>query len=410
MPKHIYLEPEIIFHCTNDEMNSEFVKEYSQMFESLDLSSIPRYNDGAGSSGYDQHAMIKALIVYSKEGYRSVLQLVRELEAKPYFSRYVLGFKDTVPDSSTFYRFINSFDQEKIISLCAQVNKTKLRSDLSKIKNIAIDAKPIVANTKENNPKCFVHNLSDKTIPPKRSEESALGYLTSTNDINGKAKVIFFWGYKIHLIVDADTDTPLVWKIEPANRRESSVALELYELLIEHYLEFLDNTVYQTADKAYDARHIYETFFTRLNGYSAISRNTRKTITDKKLAADGSPICRAGHKMRSNGSWYDADSYRYKFRCPKLRFECLYRKSDYGCTKFLQESDPIPGKIEPFRQKYAELYSKRQSVERVNAYLTSIGFDFPNHFSKKSIQNLIGFALLAKALSKKRIAKLRLAA
>ncbi len=84
MPKHIYLEPEIIFHSTDDEMNTDFVKEYSQMFESLDLSSIPRYNESVGSSGYDQHAMIKAMIVYSKEGYRSVLQLARELEAKPY--------------------------------------------------------------------------------------------------------------------------------------------------------------------------------------------------------------------------------------------------------------------------------------------------------------------------------------
>jgi hypothetical protein len=36
--------------------------------------------------------MIKALIVYALEGYRSIPQLIRELECKPYFSRYVLGF------------------------------------------------------------------------------------------------------------------------------------------------------------------------------------------------------------------------------------------------------------------------------------------------------------------------------
>jgi len=412
MSKHIFLTPEIILHGTQDELCTEYAQEYIQMFDSLDLSSIPRYNDGVGASGYDQHAMIKALIVLTKEGYKSTLQLIRELKAKPGFSKYVLGFKNSIPDNSTFYRFINHFDQSLLLELCAQINKATLNATRTKLDLLAIDAKPIVANTKDNNPKCFVHNLSDKTRPPQRNEDSALGFLTSTNDINGKAKTLFFWGYRIHLIVDANTDTPLVWKIVKANRRENTVTEELYELLKIHYSGYFADTLIQLADKGYDYRNVYEGFYKKLSGFSIISKNSRNSRPDKALAANGSPLCKAGLAMVFKGTWYDQKTRRQrcKFRCPNLKLECEHKKSDYGCTKYLQISDPINGEIAPFQPQYSKLYSKRQSVERVNAYLTKVGVDFPNHFAIRSIENLIGFALLAKSLTKNQILNLPQAA
>jgi hypothetical protein len=413
MSKHIFLTPEIILYGTQDELNTEFVKEYSQLFESLDLSSIPRGNHGIGATGYDQHAMIKAYIVYAREGYRSVLQLIRELEAKPYFSTYVLGFKDNViPDDSTFYRFLNTFDENVLLKLCAQVNRAKLKATKTKLNHLAIDAKPIVANAKDNNPKCFVHNLSDKTKYPKRNEESALGFMSRNNDINGIARVIFFWGYKLHLIVDANNDTPLVWKIEQANLHENKVAPDIYKLLNMHYTGCFADKPIQLADKAYDDRKVYEAFYNELKGYSIIASNTRNSKPEKTLASDGSPICDSHLKMKSDGSWYvrERSCLRFKFVCPNNKLECEYRKSDYGCTKTLQIVDPVPGKIELFESQYDKLYPKRQSVERVNAYLSNIGFDVPNHYAMKSIQNLVGFALLAKALSKYHIASLAIAA
>lgn len=412
MSKHIFFTPEIFLHGTQDELSTEFAQEYFQMFDSLDLSSIPRCNNSVGASGYDQHAMIKALIVCTKEGYRSIPQLIRELKAKPGFSRYVLGFKNSIPDNSTFYRFLKSFDQDTLLKLCAQVNRRKLEATKTKLSLLAIDAKPIVANAKDNNPKSFVYNLSDKTKPPKRNEESALGYLTSTNDINGKAKKLFFWGYRMHLIVDAITDTPLVWKVEKANRKESSVTGDLYKLLKAHYAGCFADELIQLADKGYDERIVYEGFYDELKGLSIISKNIRNSHPDIALAADGSPLCKAGMAMIFKGSWYErrARAQRYKFRCPDLKEDCKHRKSAYGCTKYLQITDPIKGEIKPFQPKYSKLYPKRQSVERVNAYLTNVGVDFPKHFAMKSIENLLGFALLANSLSKYQILKLSKAA
>jgi hypothetical protein len=412
MSKHIYLNSEVIFLESKEERMSKFVKDYLEMFEEMDLSDIPRYNKGVGASGYDQHSMVKAMIVYAKEGYRSIPQLIRELEAKPYLSTHVLGFRNTIPESSTFYRFLKNFDSDQLLSICSKVNVKKFNDTGYQLETLAIDSKPIVANTKENNPKCFIHNLSDKTKLPKRSEESALGFMTSTNDINGKANTIYFWGYRIHLIVDADNDTPLVWKVEPANVKDSIVAPELYALLQNNYSSCFAEKLTQTADKAYDSRNVFESFYETCHGYSAISKNSRNSKPDKELAPNGSPVCRAGFAMRFSSSWYDKKGrcQRNKFSCPSSPSECEQRNTKNGCIKYLQNSDPIKGKIECFTQAFEKVYSKRQSVERVNAFITKVGFDFPNHFIKSSIQSLVGFTMLAKALSNKRIASAKLAA
>lgn len=412
MSKHVYNHSEILFLDTKGESITEYVKEYIDLFDNLDLSLIPRYNKGIGASGYDQHSLIKAMIVYAREGYRSIPQLIRELKAKPYFSQHVLGFKSTIPEESTFYRFLQRFSHQAIQTLCAQVNLKKLDLSSLELETIAIDSKPIVANTKENNPKCFVHNLSDKTKHPKRNEEAALGFLTSTNDINGKANTIFYWGYKVHLIVDADRDTPLVWEVTKANVSDTEMAPQLYRGLSALYAGKFSSSLAQVADKGYDARAIVASFHDTCGGKSAIAKNGRRNKIDKHLAMDGTPLCKAGLKMKFQGSWYDkkANCQRHRFACSHKSMECGFRKGYLGCSRYLQDSDPIPGKIECFSSAFERIYPKRQAVERVNAYLTRIGFDVPNHFSKASITNLIGFAFLAKALSCNMLASVRLAA
>jgi len=128
--KNIVLQSEFPLEYSEYEMNTPFVLEYSKMFTYLDLSDIQRYPYGVGQKGYDNHSMVKAYIVYTLEGYRSILQLIRELQSKPYFSKYVLGFADGIPHNTKFYRFINEFDPEVIRKLLAQINKKVYKDGL----------------------------------------------------------------------------------------------------------------------------------------------------------------------------------------------------------------------------------------------------------------------------------------
>jgi hypothetical protein len=114
--------------------------------------------------------------------------------------------------------------------------------------------------------------------------------------------------------------------------------------------------------------------------------------------------------MSYQGSWYEEkqDRFRVKFVCPDKSMSCPFRKSKYGCTKYFQVKKPYPGQVQPFTGKFAKLYPYRQSVERVNAFLQTVGLERPKCFSIRSIENLIGFALLGKALTRENYAQIHL--
>jgi len=389
--KYIDFQLPIPFGYTHEEMVSPFVKEYSQMFDKLDLSTIQDYNSGRGATGYSRHAMIKAFIVYACEGYRSIIQLIRELQAKPYFSKYVIGFRDSIPDNSQFYRFINSFDPENIRQLLTQINKKYYGKNLPKI--VAIDSKPIKANTKHNNPKAFSRNLSDKTKKPKRNESATLSYFSKSNDENnGKETIFFFWGYRIHLIVDAENDNPLMYKLEPNNKTDDKVAVDLYKKFIEHFPNLYRSKIDQLADKGYYSENVFSTFDLFFDGKSFIPK---KRFQNEKIPKI--PVCQNNLKMKYHSSWFEEKQkrFRIKFVCP-LKGKC--DKSKKTCYKYLQVRKPYKGEVNQMSPEFKSFYLKRQSVERVNAYLQNLHWENPKNFFFNGIENIIGFALLGKAL------------
>jgi len=392
---NVILQDEFPFEYSSFEMNTPAVLEYSKMFEHLDLSSIQRYPYGVGPNGYDNHSMIKAFIFYTLEGYRSVGQLIRELKCKPYFSRYVLGFGSTIPHNSKFYRFINSFDPEIIRTLLAQVNKEKYAGKLPKL--IAIDSKPVKANTKHNNPKTFKKNLSDKKNKPKRNEEATLGYFAKSNDENtNKETLIFYWGYRIHIIVDAENDNPLTFKLVKNNQKDFDVAVPLYVKLAELYPELYQSELAQLADKGYYVKKVFDSFHLLFNGKSFIPVN----IKNAKEEPIEMPTCKNELKMKFDSCWHEEkqDRFRVRFICPIKKPFCKHKTGKKGCTRTFQIREPFPGEVQQSSPTFQKSYPKRQSVERVNAFLQNVGLERPKAYSMKAIENIIGIALLGKSL------------
>lgn len=334
--KHLFIQREIPFDYSYDEMNTPFVKEYSKMFEHLDLSHIPHYSPG-GAIGYDTHSMIKAFIVYTIEGYRSIPKLIRELESKPYFSKYILGFRSTIPHNSQFYRFINSFDAEELRKILAQVAREK-----TDIKKIALDSKPVMANTKDNNPKSFSRNLSDK------------------------------------------------------NKKDHDIAIQLYCKLLEYYPELYLSKIDQYADKGYYVKKIFKAFDLLFNGKSYIPVNKRNS-KDRIFAT---PLCSDNKKMKYNSSWHEKkqDRFRIKFACPDNPKKCKLKSAKTGCYKYLQIRKPYKGEVQQGSPDFKKKYPLRQSVERVFSYLQLLGWENPKLFSKKGVENILGFALIGKTL------------
>ena len=66
---------------------------------------------------------------------------------------------------------------------------------------VGLDSTPVMANTKQNNPKSFAKNKFSKENHPKSDPDCALGVHSTSNQHNER-RYEFYWGYKSHVLVD----------------------------------------------------------------------------------------------------------------------------------------------------------------------------------------------------------------
>lgn len=398
MSKFFFDHPQLPLLSDDDVSKLPIVKKYETLFDYLKLSAIKDHNDGVGCSGYSRHALIKAFIIKEQEQIPSIPKLIWFLQNQPYLTKYIIGFKSTIPDQAVFYRFLNEFPGSKIQQLIADTNLRTFKQTDAKIETTSTDSKPIKANTKENNPKNFNHNLSDKNKKPKRNEQATLSHFSSTNDINGKVKKEFFWGYRVHIIFGGNDQVqlPLIIKLHPNNVVDEKAAPTLFRKLKQLYHVSKKNKTTLLADKAYDCRHIYELWDKLFGGRAVIPTNQRNT----KESLEIPPICQAGLKMKFHSSWLEQKAKRKRFRycCPNISKDCPFRKGKGGCAKYRQITETPPAKVYQFEKLFKELYPKRQGIERYNSVLQHLGEETPNHFEQKTIENTILFAVLGTAL------------
>ena len=188
-----------------------------------------------------------------------------------------------------------------------------------------------------------------------------------------KSKDYFFFGYKVHLIVDAKSQLPLDVKVTPANEGDSPQAKPLLKGAKEWHPEARIDSA--SMDSAYDSYENYRFAIEDTGAAPIIALNPRgrvDAITDGSLylSGDGTYTCYAGFKVVYWGK--DKKRGRLKFRCPAAvgRCRCLFRStcslSHYGKTFYLHpERDyrligPIPRGTDLWQEKY----NARTSVER----------------------------------------------
>lgn len=188
-----------------------------------------------------------------------------------------------------------------------------------------------------------------------------------------KSKNYIFFGYKVHLIVDAKSQLPLDIKVTPANEGDSPQAKPLLKGVKQRHPEIKIDSA--SMDSAYDSYENYRSAIEDMGVAPIIALNPRgriDAITEGSLyLSDGGTFtCFAGFKVVYWGK--DKKRGRLKFRCPAAlgRCQCLFRSScslsPYGKTFYLHpERDyrligPIPRGTDLWQEKY----NARTSVER----------------------------------------------
>jgi len=122
-----------------------------------------------------------------------------------------------------FSSYLKSADNTLLQKVRISLIKKLIEQKVIKGKCLSVDSCPIKASVRENNLKTSVRYRYLKDRPPKNDKDCRIGVFPTFT--SGKAKVEFFWGYRNHIVNDAQSELPLVESTLPTNVRETSVIL-----------------------------------------------------------------------------------------------------------------------------------------------------------------------------------------
>ncbi|MDY6911246.1 MAG: transposase, partial [Chloroflexota bacterium] len=198
-------------------------------------------------------------------------------------------------------------------------------------------------------------------------------YSDSDADWGHKTKEYVFFGYKVHLIVDARSQLPLDVIVTPGNEADSPYANPLFKGAKEKHSELKIDT--NSMDAGYDAYENYRSAIEDMGVVPVIALNRRNgpdalTAGDLSLSPDGKYTCLSGFQVVYWGK--DPQRGRLKFRCPAAlgKCRCIFQPacspSSYGRTFYLHPDRDyrLIGPIPRGTALWQEKYNARTSVER----------------------------------------------
>ena len=226
---------------------------YDKLFSSLDFT-LPRA--ATGRRGFPKEAMVCAFIVMKCEGFTQITDLMDYLDNNRIIAHYC-GFNimEPLPSYWTYDRCLRQLKNGALKSIMANLVRKLYELGVVDASFVGLDSTPVMANTKQNNPKSFAKSKFSKENRPKSDPDCALGVHSASNQHNER-RYEFYWGYKSHVLVDCISGLPLYELTTQANIMDSTVAVDILaaanQILPLQGCSFL-------ADKGYDAKSIYNT-------------------------------------------------------------------------------------------------------------------------------------------------------
>jgi len=336
------------------------------IFDNIDWSFIhplvkDRYSP-QGADGYEPISLFKAqLLIYLGE-----VSSDRKLaSALRYNARLCLlcGFNFLkTPSNGTFTNFRDRLGEDLFYESLHQLIAQAIALKVILGGDTAIDSTHLWA---------YANKFGKKTCSCKGKCHCPRTYSDSDANWGHKTKEYVFFGYKVHLIVDAQSQLPLDVKVTPANEADSPQAKPLLDTAKKKHSELPINT--SSMDSAYDGYENYRFTIEEIGAAPIIALNPRNgadalTVGSLRLCNDRF-TCLAGFQVVY---WGKDGRGRLKFRCPAAlgRCQCLFRSlcspSPYGRSFYLQpERDyRLIGLIPRGTELWQEKYDARTSVER----------------------------------------------
>ena len=340
------------------------------IFDTIDWSFVHplvqgKYSKTAqGADGYDPISLLKPqLLIYLGE----VSSDRRLVSALRYNARLCLlcGFNFLkTPSNGTFTNFRDRLGDELFYDILHQLIAQAIVLKVITGGDTAIDSTHLWA---------YSNKFGKKSCSCKGKCSCPRVYSDTDATWGHKSKEYSFFGYKVHLIVDAKSQLPLDVIVTPGNEGDLPQAKPLLKGAKEKHPENQINT--SAMDSAYDAYDNYHFVIHDISAAPIIALNPRNgpdalTVGSLLLSPEGRYTCPAGFQVVYWGS--DPKRGRLKFRCPAAlgRCQCLFRPvcspSSYGKVFYLHPDrdyrlvGPIPRGTDLWQEKY----NARTSVER----------------------------------------------
>ncbi len=325
-----------------------------------------------GRKGYSVRGMWAALVAglwhkcWSIADVAGLLRRNREV-------RLVCGFtKDHMPGEDALSRFVKKLvKHEDLVEECFYGLVERLRRLLtgfgSKLAADSTDIEAYANGHREHPPD------RDARWSAKSKGQASKPRAIESQGTQGKKRDLYWWfGYKLHLVVDAIYELPVSFALTPANESDTTQLKGLLEKAVKDKAATKLEAV--MADKGYDSQDNCRLVWEEYGAAPIIPIRERAGMQLSDICnAKGTPTCVAGLEM----IYWGRDGKYLKYRCPAVlgKAQCPATSpctaSGYGYVLKLPISDdirrhpPVPRET----QKWARLYRLRTSIERVNSRL-----------------------------------------
>jgi hypothetical protein len=367
---------------------------------------------GKGRDDFPVRAMWNSVLAGIVFQHPSIESLRRELSRNGQL-RFMCGLhKGKVPDAYVYSRFFKKlFDKEEMINKIFDYLVNELEELLPGFgKNLAIDGKAISSlstgeskDTEEDGRRDLDANWGKKEYKGIREDGTAW------------SKVVSWFGYRLHLIVDADYELPVAYELTKASTSEVKRAHEMIDELKEAHPELIDRCETLEADRGYDDSKLLEKLWDDYEIKPVIDiRNmwkdadkTRQLLDYENVIYDykGAVYCvcmETGKEREMCVGGFEKDRKSHgtlKKLCPAKHYgiECKYIDKcqvKQGIRIDIDIDRRIFTPIDRASYKWKRTYNKRTSVERVNSRLDE-SFGFEKHYIRgiKKMRVRCGIAL-----------------
>lgn len=379
-----------------------------------ELMIIMEADRGKGRDDYPIRPVWNSIIAGVVYDHKSIESLRRELMRNPQLC-WLCGFsmtkKKRVPPAWVYTRFLKKLikheeEIEKIFNMLVK-DLMELLPDFGA--GLAVDGKALetVANPNKNG----------KSKPDGRRDTAAdwgvKTYKGKNKDGSLWKKVKKWFGYKLHLIVDANYELPVAYDVTLASAAETPQAKKLIKNLELKVPELLRKCNYLSGDRGFDDVKLINLLWKRYGIKPVIDiRNMWKDGEETKLVEGWDNVvydyrgtvscyCPETAEIREMSfGGFEKERDTLKYRCPAEHYgiKCKGRKECHVGKALRIKRSFEPRVFTPLaRSSYAwkREYKKRTAVERVNSRL-DVSFGFEEHYIRglKKMKLKMGIALI----------------